>query len=141
LADAVLPGDRAGLTAGVVDYARELAADPALAGLLEDKQAARAADEQRGPLDTYRVRELAQMSHDMFDDRQGFAKARHAFLTKRTNAATSEPHLPPRRVPDTERITAPPGRWSALASKIATGSALTFATELAPTAVARLSTC
>jgi putative two-component system hydrogenase maturation factor HypX/HoxX len=62
LADAVLPGDRAGFTAGVVDYAREVAADPALAGLLVDKLAARAADEQRGPLDTYRVRELAQMS-------------------------------------------------------------------------------
>jgi putative two-component system hydrogenase maturation factor HypX/HoxX len=121
LADAVLPGDRAQFAAGVVDYARELAADPALAGLLHDKQAARAADEQRRPLDTYRVRELAQMSHDIFDDRRGFAKARHAFLTTHTNAATSQPHLPaPRRPPDTQRITAPPSRWSTFRSRILT---------------------
>ena len=44
----------------------------------------------RQPIDVHEVRELAQMSHDMFDDRNGFAAARHAFVTKARAAET--PH-------------------------------------------------
>ena len=44
--------------------------------------AARDDDEHHRPLETYRVRELAEMSHDIFDDRSGFAAARRAFVSK-----------------------------------------------------------
>ena len=56
--------------------------------LLDAKRAARAADEQRKPLDAYRAEELAEMSRDIFDDRHGFSDARHAFVTKRKPAST-----------------------------------------------------
>lgn len=82
LADAALPGDRARFDAAVVEHARALAAHPGFAHQLAAKAAARAADERRRPLETYRVRELAEMSHDIFDDRNGFAAARHGFITK-----------------------------------------------------------
>ena len=82
LVDAVVPGDHAIFDGGVLEYATELASDPAVAGLLDRKRAAREVDEQRRPLDTYRVGELAEMSRDIFDDRNGFAQARHAFITK-----------------------------------------------------------
>jgi putative two-component system hydrogenase maturation factor HypX/HoxX len=36
----------------------------------------------RLPLDAVEIRELAEMSHDMFDDRRGFSAARHAFVHK-----------------------------------------------------------
>ena len=52
------------------------------------KRTARAADERRKPLDAYRVEELAEMSRDIFDDRNGFADARHAFVTKRQPTST-----------------------------------------------------
>ena len=52
------------------------------------KRAARAEDERRKPLEAYRVEELAEMSRDIFDDRHGFAAARHAFVTKQKVAAT-----------------------------------------------------
>jgi putative two-component system hydrogenase maturation factor HypX/HoxX len=55
---------------------------------LERKRAARAEDERRKPLEAYRVEELAEMSRDIFDDRNGFASARHAFVTKQKPAAT-----------------------------------------------------
>ena len=82
LADAALPGDRARFDTAVVEHARALAAHPEHARWLAAKAAIRAADERRRPLETYRVRELAEMSHDIFDDRNGFAAARHAFVTK-----------------------------------------------------------
>lgn len=34
------------------------------------------------PLDAIEIRELAEMSRDMFDDRSGFSEARHAFVHK-----------------------------------------------------------
>lgn len=37
---------------------------------------------QDPPLDAIEIRELAEMSHDMFDDRSGFAAARKAFVHK-----------------------------------------------------------
>jgi putative two-component system protein, hydrogenase maturation factor HypX/HoxX len=80
LADAVLAPD--GFDAAVLEYARRLATSDNLAGRLATKAAARAADEQHRPLETYRVRELAEMSRDIFDDRYGFAAARRAFVTK-----------------------------------------------------------
>ena len=66
----------------VLDYAASLAG-----GSVLGKRAARAADEQRRPLETYRVRELAEMSHDIFENRHGFAQARHAFLGKHAPVA------------------------------------------------------
>lgn len=50
--------------------------------MLAAKMAARHADEQHRPLLAYRVAELAEMSKDIFDDRNGFAAARHAFTHK-----------------------------------------------------------
>jgi putative two-component system hydrogenase maturation factor HypX/HoxX len=82
LADAVLPGDRATFDAAVLDHARALAGHEHLSRWLTAKAAARDDDERRRPLETYRVRELAEMSHDIFDDRNGFAAARNAFITK-----------------------------------------------------------
>ena len=90
LADAALPGDRARFDTAVIEHARALAAHPEHARWLATKAAIRAADERRRPLETYRVRELAEMSHDIFDDRNGFAAGRHAFVTKQ---------CPARRVP------------------------------------------
>ena len=49
---------------------------------------ARAADEQRKPLDAYRAEELAEMSRDIFDDRRGFTAARYAFVTKQKPEVT-----------------------------------------------------
>jgi putative two-component system hydrogenase maturation factor HypX/HoxX len=46
---------------------------------VESKRASRAADERRRPLESYRAEELALMRLDIFDDRRGFAAARHAF--------------------------------------------------------------
>jgi putative two-component system hydrogenase maturation factor HypX/HoxX len=82
LADAVLPGDPAAFDAAVLEHAVRLATSDRLGQQLAAKAAARATDEQRRPLETYRVRELAEMSRDIFDDRHGFAAARHAFVTK-----------------------------------------------------------
>jgi putative two-component system hydrogenase maturation factor HypX/HoxX len=82
LADAVLPGDRGAFDAAVLEHARALAAHDHLPHWLAAKATARDDDEQRRPLETYRVRELAEMSHDIFDDRNGFSAARHAFVTK-----------------------------------------------------------
>lgn len=100
LVDHLAGSDRAGFLATALDYATELAADaPAL---LHRKRAAREADEQRRPLETYRVRELAEMSRDIFDDRHGFAHARRAFLTGRpTGPQTPRPRVPllPRMTP------------------------------------------
>jgi putative two-component system hydrogenase maturation factor HypX/HoxX len=56
--------------------------------LLAAKRDARAEDERRKPLDAYRAEELAEMSRDLFDDRNGFAAARHSFVTKQPPVAT-----------------------------------------------------
>ena len=83
LADAVLPGaDGRGFDAAVLDLANRLATGDDLTQRLAAKAAARTADEEQRPLETYRIRELAEMSRDIFDDRHGFAAARHAFVTK-----------------------------------------------------------
>jgi putative two-component system hydrogenase maturation factor HypX/HoxX len=78
----VLTGTRAEFDAAVLDLAARLAADPDLPAQLAAKQAGRAADEQRRPLEAYRIQELAEMSRDMFDDRHGYAGERRAFVAK-----------------------------------------------------------
>ena len=82
LADAVMLGDRAMFDTAVLEHAKALATHDHLPRWLAAKAAVREDDEQRRPLETYRVRELAEMSHDIFDDRNGFAASRHAFVTK-----------------------------------------------------------
>ncbi len=82
LVDSVLPGPPAAFDERVLDHARQLAGRRDYQRLLDEKRAARAADEQRKPLDAYRAEELAEMSRDIFDDRHGFSAARHAFVTK-----------------------------------------------------------
>jgi putative two-component system hydrogenase maturation factor HypX/HoxX len=82
LADAVLPAAPDEFDAAVLEHAFRLATADGLGQRLAAKVAARAADERHRPLETYRIRELAEMSHDIFDDRHGFAAARHAFVTK-----------------------------------------------------------
>lgn len=91
MVDQVAPRDRAQFVTTVLDYATDLATGPNVRALVERKRATLTADEQRRPLETYRVRELAEMSHDIFDDRNGFAEARHAFLTNRAVPAGSTP--------------------------------------------------
>jgi putative two-component system hydrogenase maturation factor HypX/HoxX len=91
LADAVLPGDRGAFDAAVLEHATALARHDHLQRWLAAKAAGRDDDEQRRPLETYRVRELAEMSHDIFDDRDGFAAARHAFVTKQRAVPTPRP--------------------------------------------------
>jgi putative two-component system protein, hydrogenase maturation factor HypX/HoxX len=97
LADAVLPGAPDEFDAAVIEHAYRLATSDHLAGRLAAKTAARTADEQRRPLETYRIRELAEMSRDIFDDRYGFAGARRAFVTKQRPPA--EPAVPTARRP------------------------------------------
>ena len=88
LADEVLPGRPAEFEEAVIDYARQLAQRADHRRSLERKRTIRAADERRKPLDAYRVEELAEMSRDIFDDRNGFSDARHAFVTKRQSTST-----------------------------------------------------
>ena len=78
LADIAFPGRPDEFEDAVMEHAARLARDSA--GLLATKQAARRADEERRPLLAYRVEELAEMSRDIFDDRNGFTAARRAFV-------------------------------------------------------------
>ena len=57
------------------------------------------ADERHKPLEAYRIEELAEMSRDLFDDRNGFAAAREAFVTKQKPTATP-PRLAAHRTPE-----------------------------------------
>jgi putative two-component system hydrogenase maturation factor HypX/HoxX len=82
LADACLPGELPAFRAQVLEDATRLARCRDHASLVEAKRARLRADELHRPLEAYRVQELAEMSRDLFDDRHGFAAARHAFVTK-----------------------------------------------------------
>jgi putative two-component system hydrogenase maturation factor HypX/HoxX len=93
LADAVLPAAPDEFDAAVLEHAFRLATADGLGQRLAAKVAARAADERHRPLETYRIRELAEMSHDIFDDRHGFAAARHAFVTKQPAPRQEAPVL------------------------------------------------
>jgi putative two-component system hydrogenase maturation factor HypX/HoxX len=72
----------------VAEQAAQLARHDDYERLLEQKQAGRAAAEARKPLEAYRIEELAEMSRDIFDDRNGFAEARRAFVSKQKPEAT-----------------------------------------------------
>jgi putative two-component system protein, hydrogenase maturation factor HypX/HoxX len=87
LVDAVGPADPGRFELWLVEQARQVAAEPVRARLLDAARAHRSADEQRKPLAAYRAEELAQMSQDMFADRNGFAEARAAFVHKRDRRA------------------------------------------------------
>jgi putative two-component system hydrogenase maturation factor HypX/HoxX len=78
LADTAITGPRDEFDGAVTEYAARLARDSSR--LLAAKQDARRADEQQKPLMAYRLEELAEMRQDIFDDRHGFAAARHAFV-------------------------------------------------------------
>jgi putative two-component system protein, hydrogenase maturation factor HypX/HoxX len=88
LVDAVLPASRTEFDEWVLDYAAQLAGSDQYRQLLEQKRTARAAAERRKPLQAYRVEELAEMSRDIFDDRNDFAGLRRAFTTKQKPTAT-----------------------------------------------------
>lgn len=88
LVDDVLPGPPEAFEAAVLEQAVALAHRADYDVRLRAKQLGRAADEQTRPLAAYRVQELAEMSRDMFDDRHGFAAARHAFVAKQRPEAT-----------------------------------------------------
>ncbi|WP_225440213.1 enoyl-CoA hydratase-related protein [Amycolatopsis eburnea] len=98
LVDRLAASDRKAFTAAALDYAAELAEGPRARALLARKRAARAADERHRPLETYRVRELAEMTGDIFDDHRGFARARRAFLTNQPGPKA--PAVPAPRVPE-----------------------------------------
>ena len=89
LADQVVGGSRTTFEDTVLDQALRTATRDDYYGRLEHKRARRAADERRRPLDVYRTEELATMSRDIFDDRLGFAAARHAFVMKRRAGTSS----------------------------------------------------
>ncbi|MFG1678832.1 enoyl-CoA hydratase-related protein [Nonomuraea sp. NPDC049269] len=92
LADRMMPGSRLEFERSVLEYAERLAAGDDYGRLLEIKRQAQEADERRKPLEAYRVEELAEMSRDMFDDRNGFRQARKAFVHKR-KVVTTPDHL------------------------------------------------
>jgi putative two-component system hydrogenase maturation factor HypX/HoxX len=106
LADVVLPGAPDEFDAAVREHAFRLATSDRLEQRLAAKAAARAADEQRRPLETYRIRELAEMSRDIFDDRFGFAAARRAFVTKQP-----APAVPAARRPAEPVLTRTAEQW------------------------------
>ena len=88
LVDEVLPGPAAEFEDAVVDYATRLAASGDYSRQLEDKCASRQADERRKPLEAYGIEELAEMSRDIFDDRNDFSAARDLFVTKQKPSST-----------------------------------------------------
>ncbi len=102
LADAALPHDRDAFDAAVAEYAHRLAGRPDHAAALAAKQQRRASDERRKPLEAYRAEELAEMSRDLFTDRNGFAAARLAFVTKQKPGST------PSRIAEHRSTTRPP---------------------------------
>ena len=79
LADAVLPGCRAEFDDAVMDYAARLARDSKrlLAAKHASRRHRRTTTSHCSPT---AIEELAEMSRDIFDDRNGFAAARHAFV-------------------------------------------------------------
>ncbi|KAB8189016.1 formyl transferase [Nonomuraea phyllanthi] len=92
LADRMLGGSRLDFERRVLEYAERLAADAGYERLLAGRRQVREVDERRKPLDAYRAEELAEMSRDMFEDRNGFRQARRAFVHKMRAEATPE-HL------------------------------------------------
>jgi putative two-component system hydrogenase maturation factor HypX/HoxX len=88
LVDDVLAGRPAEFESAVLEHASRLAGRDDYPDLLRRRNAAREADERRKPIEAYRAEELAEMSRDIFDDRNSFSAARHAFVTKQKPTAT-----------------------------------------------------
>ena len=105
LADAALPRDPAAFDAAVAEYAHRLAGCDGHAAAVDAKRRRRESDERRKPLEAYRTEELAEMSRDLFADRNGFTAARRAFVTKQRPAST--PHRIARHRPPDPRPAAP----------------------------------
>jgi putative two-component system hydrogenase maturation factor HypX/HoxX len=98
LVDKVIAGSPDDFERAVLDHAMQLGACDDYSQRLDQKIAARAAAERRKPLEAYRVEELAEISRDIFDDRNGFVDARRAFVTKRkpdSTPARLARHRPP----------------------------------------------
>jgi putative two-component system hydrogenase maturation factor HypX/HoxX len=86
----------------VLHRAVELARGPDRVRLLADKVHRRESDERHRPLAAYRHHELAAMSLDIFENRNGFDELRHAFVTKQPSGqpiAAARAHLLPTLVP------------------------------------------
>jgi putative two-component system hydrogenase maturation factor HypX/HoxX len=88
LVDEVIPGRRAEFEDAVVKHASHIAGRDDYPALLRRRNASREADERRKPIEAYRAEELAEMSRDIFDDRNSFSAARHAFVTKQKPTST-----------------------------------------------------
>ncbi|TCO60632.1 hydrogenase maturation protein [Actinocrispum wychmicini] len=88
LADAVLPRDPVGFRTALSAYVEQLVPYAANMQWLRAKQSRFAVDADRKPLDAYGFEELAEMSRDIHDDRNGFAQARHEFVTKQRPTST-----------------------------------------------------
>jgi putative two-component system protein, hydrogenase maturation factor HypX/HoxX len=102
LVDEVVGGTRAEFDAAALHRAVELACGPDRVRMLGDKVLRRESDERRRPLAAHRHRELAAMSLDIFENRNGFAELRRAFVTKQPSgqpSAVSRAHLLPALVP------------------------------------------
>ncbi len=104
LADAALPRDPMAFDAAVVEYAHRLAGRDGHSAAVDRKRQHRESDDRRKPLEAYRAEELAEMSRDFFTDRNGFAAARRAFVTKQRPGST------PDRIARHRR---PAGPWTA----------------------------
>ncbi len=113
LADAALPRDPAAFDAAVAEYAHRLAGRDDHSAALDGKRKQRESDERRKPLEAYRAEELAEMSRDLFTDRNGFAAARRAFVTKQKPSST--PHRIARHRPPAGPRTAAPADHAAVA--------------------------
>jgi putative two-component system protein, hydrogenase maturation factor HypX/HoxX len=90
LVDEALAGPPAAFDEAVLRHATQLAARADYSRLLLRKRTVRAADERHRPLEAYRAEELALMNRDIFDDRRGFAAARHAFVSKQTRTPSRD---------------------------------------------------
>jgi putative two-component system protein, hydrogenase maturation factor HypX/HoxX len=90
LVDDVFLGPRAEFEDAVLEHAARLAGRDDYPELLERRNASREADERRKPIEAHRAVELAEMSHDIFDDRNSFSAARHTFVTKQKPTSTPQ---------------------------------------------------
>ena len=82
LADEILSASPDNFGEAALAYATALGARPDYDRLLTAKQRRREQDERRRPLDSYRAAELCEMIQDVYHNRNDFAAARRAFVTK-----------------------------------------------------------
>ena len=82
MADEILSASPDNFGEAALAYATALGARPDYDRLLTAKQRRREQDERRRPLDSYRAAELCEMIQDVYHNRNDFAAARRAFVTK-----------------------------------------------------------